>query len=91
MALFYQVFAHVHPGQCNRVLVHAHTFPVHCPVLPAPSLVSFGNFHTLRRYFPTPEQAQTWAGFLRSSFAIGPVKNPSLGGYQIELFKEFEK
>jgi hypothetical protein len=88
MALFYQVFAQVHPGQFNRVLVHAFVLKVKAPELPAPSLVSFGNLHTLRRYFPAPEQARQWASSLRSAYAKGPVQNPLLRGYQLELFEQ---
>jgi hypothetical protein len=87
MPCFYQTFVQIYPGHCNRVLVRTHILPVHAPSLPAPSLVSFGNFHTLRRYFPAPEPARVWAGYLRASFSNGPVKNPSLDGGQIALFQ----
>jgi hypothetical protein len=48
--------------------------------------VSFGNLHTLRRYFPAPEQAAKFASNLRATYAKGPVQNPLLRGYQPELF-----
>jgi hypothetical protein len=86
MALFYQVFAQVHPGQFNRILVHAFVLRVKAPELPAPSLVSFGNLHTLRRYFLTPEQAAKFASNLRATYAKGPVQIPLLRGSQLELF-----
>jgi hypothetical protein len=86
MSIFYQVFAHVYPGQCSRVLVHTHILPIQAPTLPAPSLASFGNFITLRRSFTAPEQAEAWACLIRSGFAQGLVKSPILDGGQIELF-----
>jgi hypothetical protein len=88
---YYQVFAQVHPGQYNRALVHTNIFPVHAKALPARSLVSIGNFHTLRRYFPKAEQAQMWAEHLHTTHAKGPVKNPILDSCQINLFEEFTK
>lgn len=91
MSLFYQVFAHVYPGQFNRVLVHTHILPVTALVLPAPSLVSFGNFHTLRRYFSAQEQAEQWASYLRANHAKGPTHNPVMDGGQPELFSGVEK
>jgi hypothetical protein len=91
MSLFYQVFARVYPGQCNRVLVHTHVLPVTAPALPAPSLVSFGNFHTLRRYFTSPEQAEQWASYLRATYAKGPVRNPIVDGGQPGLFNGVKK
>jgi hypothetical protein len=49
--------------------------------------VSFGNFHTLRCYFPTPEKAQSWALYIRSEHSKGPVHNLIMdGGGQTELF-----
>ena len=78
MALFYQVFAQVYPAQCNRVLVKSHIFKVTAPALPESSLVSVGNFHTLKRFFPTQEQAEKWSSMLFQKFAKGPIKNPIL-------------
>jgi hypothetical protein len=83
---YYQVFAQVHPGQYNRVLVHTYIFMVQAPALPHPSWVCIGNFHTLRCYFPQAEQARKWADHLHSAHAKGPVKNPILDGCQGELF-----
>jgi hypothetical protein len=91
MPLFYQVFTRVYPGQFNRVLVHTCILPVTASVLPAPSLVSFGNFHTLRRYFTSPERAEQWASYLRATYAKGPVRNPVMGRGQLELFNRAEK
>jgi hypothetical protein len=91
MSLFYQVFAHVYPGQFNRVLVHAHILPVTASALPAPSFVSFGNFYTLRRYFPVREQAEQWASYLRTNYAKGPVHNPIMDRSQPKLFSGVEK
>jgi hypothetical protein len=91
MSLFYQVFAHVYPGQFNRVLVHTHILPVTAPALPAPSLVSFGNFYTLRRYFPAREPAEQWASYLRANYAKGPAHNPIVDGGQPELLSGVEK
>jgi hypothetical protein len=91
MSLFYQVFVHVYPGQFNRVLVHTHILPVTAPALPAPSLVSFGNFYTLRRYFPAREPAEQWASYLRATYAKGPVHNPIMDGGQYDLFSGVEK
>jgi hypothetical protein len=82
----YQVFAQVYPGQCNRILVHTHIFPVQVSALPDLSMASYGNFHTLRRYFPTAEQAQAWAEHLKSAYAKGPVENPIPDGSQQYLF-----
>ena len=86
MALFYQVFAQVYPAQCERILVKTHIFKVVAPALPEPSLVSIGNFHTLKRSFLTQEQAEKWASSLCQKFSKGPAKNPILGGGQLYLF-----
>jgi hypothetical protein len=88
MSSYFQVFAQVYPGQCNRVIVWTHIFKEDAPALPAPSLVSFGNFHILRRCFPTPEQAEQWAGYLRSTFIQDPAHNPIMDGGQLYLFQE---
>jgi hypothetical protein len=88
MSSYFQVFAQVHPAQSNRISVHTHIYKTEAPALPAPSIVSFGNFHTLRRYFPTPEQAQTWACYLKSVFTKGSVNNPIMDGGQIQLFAD---
>jgi hypothetical protein len=85
MFSYFQVFAQVYPGQYNRVLVHTYLFKEQAPALPPPSLLSFGNFHTLRRYFPTQAQAEQWSGYLRSAFIQGPAHNPSLDGGQLWL------
>jgi hypothetical protein len=84
---FYQVFAQVYPAQGGQVLVHTHISPTTVPELPAPSLVSVGTFHTLRRSFTDQEQAEAWALYLQSQFAKGPVKNPVLNSGQLELFE----
>ena len=88
MSLYYQVFAHVYPAQCDRVLVHSHIFRVDAPKLPKPSLSSFGSFFTLKRFFKTREKAETWALGLHRKYAKGPVKNPSLDSGQLYLFQE---
>jgi hypothetical protein len=91
MRTFFQVFAQIYPGQCNRVIVHTHIFreqtssPAKRRILcPAPSLVSFGNFHTVRRYFRTQTRAEQWAEYLRTTYTKGPARS----GGQLELFQE---
>jgi hypothetical protein len=76
----------VFPAQGERVIVISHIFRGKAQALPAPSLVSFGNFHTLKRYFPTLEQAKKWASLLHEKFTKGPAKNPTLSGGQLYLF-----
>jgi hypothetical protein len=87
MPNFYLAMAHVYPGRDNRILVHTHIFREQASTCPAPSLVSFGNFHTLRRYFPTQAQAEQWTGYLRSTFTQGPVCSDG----QLTLFQEVSK
>jgi hypothetical protein len=91
MSCYYQVFAQVYPAQGNSVFAFTHIFKTEAPALPAPSLISFGNFHTLCRYFPTPEQAQTWACYLKSGFTKSPASNPIMDSGQIDLFQEVSR
>jgi hypothetical protein len=88
MFTYYQVFAHVYPAQCDRVLVHSHIIRVVAPKLPEPFHSSFGNFFTLKRFFKTREKAEIWALGLHQKYAKGPIKNPSLDGGQLHLFQE---
>jgi hypothetical protein len=92
MFCYFQVFAQIYPGQCNRVIVSTHIFteqtssPAKRRILcPAPSLVSFGNFHTVRRYFRTQTKAEQCAEHLRTTYTKGPAHNPIMDG-QLELF-----
>ena len=86
MFQIYQVFAQVFTAQGERVIVNTHIFKGKAQVLPASSLINVGNFHTLRRYFPTLEQAKKWASLLHEKFTKGPAKNPTLSGGQLYLF-----
>ena len=85
MALLYQVFGHVYPGQINRVIVHTVISRLELSVVPAPSLCAVGNFFTLKRYFTTREQAEKWASYLHKEYEKGPATNPLHSGRQLEF------
>jgi hypothetical protein len=80
------VHAQVFSAQGNRVLVSAHILPLSVLSLPAPSLVSVGSYHSLRRSFTAADQAERFAAFLRSTFTRGPAHHPFKDRSQSELF-----
>jgi hypothetical protein len=47
--------------------------------------VSVGNFHTLRRYFETQEQAEKWAALLHQNFSVGSAHHPMVSKGQQEF------
>jgi hypothetical protein len=83
--LSYLVQAQIFPAQGARVVVVAHVLPVFVPSLPAPSVVSFGSYHSLRRSFSTADQAERFAAFLRSTFTQGPAHHPFKDRGQLDL------
>jgi hypothetical protein len=79
MPLYYHVIAQVFPAQGCRVRVVTHIAPQYFPQAPpAPSLTSIGNFHTLRRSFPTKPLAAAWTEHLHITYTKGPTKNPTI-------------
>ena len=80
------VFAQVFTGFFGRVSVCCQIYKVSAKSekLKPASLVSLGNFHTLRRWFPTLEQALKFGELLKSRFAHGPTVAPRK--IQPELF-----
>jgi hypothetical protein len=85
MSVIFQAFVQVFSAQGNRVLVKSHIFKQFTNTLPQPSLVSVGNFHTLRRYFETQEQAEKWAALLHQKFSVGSARHPLASKEQQEF------
>ncbi|WP_148257275.1 hypothetical protein [Treponema primitia] len=66
---------------CHHSRVHCCPFvsPVRAQALPPPSLSSYGNYYTLKRYFHRRTTAQQWASQVVATHAIGP-------GGQLSMF-----
>ena len=85
MQVFFQTFANVWPTHSGSVHVAGFVSHIAAAELPPPSLVSFGNFHTLRRCFTTQEEALKFGKLLKSRYAHGPTAAPR-SNKQPELF-----
>jgi hypothetical protein len=83
---FYLAIVMVYPCQFNRVHCFPHVIPVMARAMPGPSLVSTGNYHTLKRYFPTMAQARKWASYMLGTYSKGTREHPLHTGNQLSLF-----
>lgn len=88
---FYLASVLVFPGQFNRIHCCPWVSVVHAPSLPSPSISSFGNYHSVKRYFSSGKKAHTWAARIVKKFSVGPKHNPLLSalmfhGGQLSLF-----
>jgi hypothetical protein len=74
--MYFEIFAQIFPAQYGRVHVVSCYFLCSGSVMPLPSLVSVGNFHTIRHCFPSMLKAQEFGALLRSRYARGPSVQP---------------
>jgi hypothetical protein len=74
--MYFEIFAQIFPAQYGRIRVVSCYFQCSGSVMPPPSLVSVGNFHTIRRYFLSLLNAQEFGALLHSRFACSPIIQP---------------